>query len=682
MSTRLARGGLLIDRAAAGELPLERPDAERLRRRHARLGAARQRRDAGRPLVQVPPPARHRRERRRGAERAGRPRRAAAASSPTPAPPPPSSPRAWRRAARTTGRASSSTSAPLAARLAPLLPAGFYYKTFIHPRAAWKHLFEPVIRRSAGLGAAPEAADADSYDYHYAHADVLVVGGGIAGLAAARAAGAAGARVLLIEQAAHWGGRALVDGADDRRPAGGRTGWRRRSPRSTRMPNVSPPRPHARRRRLRPRLRAGGGAARRPAPRRRLWRIRARRIVAATGAIERPLAFAGNDVPGVMLAERGARLSRRSGASARASARSSSPTTTTPTAPRIALHGAGLAVPAVLDARARGDRARCRRRRARARHPHRSRARGIAARQGRPARHRRRGLRPGRRAARCCEKIACDAVAMSGGWSPVVHLWSHCGGKLAWDEARGAFRARPGAAAAGPRRRGLRAAGRGRRPAPSARRPASRDAPSRRAPGGRGAGASRPATRPRPAADGRRRRRRSRPVWMMPRAPRPALRAKAFLDFQNDVKVSDVRARRAGGLCQRRARQALHHARHGHRPGQALERQRPRRARRRARPADPGRSAPPPSARPMRRSPSARWPARRAGRSSSRRAGRRWTPGTRRTARDWEPVGDWRRPYCYRRAGESAARRGHARDPRHPPAASACSTPRRSARSW
>ena len=74
----------------------------------------------------------------------------------------------------------------VAGRLAPLLPAGFYYKTFLQPRAAWKHLFEPLIRRAAGLGAAPGRPDADTYEFVYAHVDVLVVGGGVAGLAAAR----------------------------------------------------------------------------------------------------------------------------------------------------------------------------------------------------------------------------------------------------------------------------------------------------------------------------------------------------------------------------------------------------------------------------------------------------------------------------------------------------------------
>ncbi|MCR9115006.1 MAG: 2Fe-2S iron-sulfur cluster-binding protein, partial [Rhodobacteraceae bacterium] len=79
------------------------------------------------------------------------------------------------------------------------LTAGFYYKMFIHPRPLWKHVYEPFIRQSAGLGRAPRDRDEDKYEHFYAFYDVVVIGGGVAGLMAARAAGAAGARVLLME---------------------------------------------------------------------------------------------------------------------------------------------------------------------------------------------------------------------------------------------------------------------------------------------------------------------------------------------------------------------------------------------------------------------------------------------------------------------------------------------------
>jgi len=93
---------------------------------------------------------------------------------------------------------------------ARFLPAGFYYKTFIHPRPFWKHVFEPIIRQSAGLGKAPKDRDADRYEQAYAHCDVLVIGGGITGLQAALVAARAGRKVWLVEQTAHWGGRAPV----------------------------------------------------------------------------------------------------------------------------------------------------------------------------------------------------------------------------------------------------------------------------------------------------------------------------------------------------------------------------------------------------------------------------------------------------------------------------------------
>ena len=95
--------------------------------------------------------------------------------------------------------------------LARFLPGGFYYKTFMYPRAAWKHVFEPIIRPSAGLGKAPQDRDADRYEQAYAFCDVLVAGGGIAGLQAALRA-ALGRAGHAVEQGAHWGGRAMVDG--------------------------------------------------------------------------------------------------------------------------------------------------------------------------------------------------------------------------------------------------------------------------------------------------------------------------------------------------------------------------------------------------------------------------------------------------------------------------------------
>src|ERR1700720_2195833 len=97
--------------------------------------------------------------------------------------------------------------------LSAFFPAGFYYKTFMWPKAAWKSLYEPMIRRAAGLGCAPTRADPDRYAQRYAHCDVLVVGAGPTGIAAALAAAESGARVMLCDEQADFGGSLLGDTA-------------------------------------------------------------------------------------------------------------------------------------------------------------------------------------------------------------------------------------------------------------------------------------------------------------------------------------------------------------------------------------------------------------------------------------------------------------------------------------
>jgi sarcosine oxidase, subunit alpha len=393
------------------------------------------------------------------------------------------------------------------------LPAGFYYKTFIHPRAAWKHVFEPIIRQSAGLGSAPKDPDADRYEYVYAFCDLLIIGGGIAGLNAALAAGQSGKRVMLIEQTAHWGGRAVVDG--DEVEGESAEDWVKSAVDVLKtMKNVT----------MRNRCMGAGVydhgyvlANERVAdhtpmdgrPKQRVWRIRAGHIITATGAIERPLSFAGNDIPGVMLAasvrdyvvnfavspgDRTVVVTNNDDAYLTA----------------IALVEAGVSVPAILDARTNvtGDL------------PARARAMGIRIEAGRAIA----SVKGGKRVTgvQVClqagegavlEEIACDAVAMSGGWSPVVHLWSHCGGKLNWSETLSAF-------------------------VPDASRPPlNHDGAAMVTVVGAAAGIYRAADiitgeagtqAPVP------------PVWVMPQGAPIALRSKMWLDYQNDVKVSDV----------------------------------------------------------------------------------------------------------------------------------------------
>jgi sarcosine oxidase subunit alpha len=192
--------------------------------------------------------------------------------------------------------------------LSPVFIAGFYYKTFMWPAAFWERVYEPAIRRAAGLGRASPEADPDSYEKAHAFCDLLVVGGGPAGLAAALAAGRAGARVILCDEDFVLGGR--LNG--DRHEIDGTGGalWARQIVAElAALPEV----------RVLTRTTVFGtydgntlGALERvadhmPVPaahqaRQRLWKIVARRTVLAAGAAERPIVFGGNDRPGVMLA--------------------------------------------------------------------------------------------------------------------------------------------------------------------------------------------------------------------------------------------------------------------------------------------------------------------------------------------------------------------------------------------
>ena len=401
------------------------------------------------------------------------------------------------------------------ARLARFLPAGFYYKMFIHPRSFWKHIYEPFIRQSAGLGRAPKDRDADIYEHFHAHVDVLVVGGGIAGLAAALRAGQAGARVLLIEQTADWGGRAAVDQplvegvkAQD---------WINSTVQALEnMEYVS----------LRLNCMGAGvydhgyvlayeqltGTG--DQPRHRLWRIRTAKTITATGAIERPLSFSGNDLPGVLLAAAlrdyvvnfGVSIGDRTVV-----------VTNNDDAYRtaIVLHQAGLTVPAVLDARPVADGPLVRT----------ARDLGIRVLTGTGIA----GVNGAKRVtgvAICAqagegavlEEIACDAVAMSGGWSPVVHLWSHCGGKLLWDEELALFRPDPDRPPTG-------ADGTGFVQAVGAANGVLRSGPIMAEAGLSGEDAEETPLLP---------------VWIMPQGAGYKLRSKMWLDYQNDVKVTDV----------------------------------------------------------------------------------------------------------------------------------------------
>lgn len=189
------------------------------------------------------------------------------------------------------------------------IAAGFYYKTFIGPglpgaRDAWNRLWEPAIRRMAGQGVAPSAADPHRYEHVELHVDVAIVGAGLAGLAAARAAAAGGGRIAIFERDLLPGGRALACPEDATIEGKGAAAWAagvwqslERRPRTT-----------ARGRATAFGLYGAGHLAvfedcpEDPAVQGRIWHVHAGRVVIATGALERPMVFPGNDRPGVMLA--------------------------------------------------------------------------------------------------------------------------------------------------------------------------------------------------------------------------------------------------------------------------------------------------------------------------------------------------------------------------------------------
>jgi sarcosine oxidase subunit alpha len=182
----------------------------------------------------------------------------------------------------------------------PFFAAGFYYKTFMWPKAAWKKIYEPVIRAAAGLGVAPSEPDPDHYSNHFAHCDVLVIGGGAAGLSAALAAAHAGSQVILCDEQPETGGAFHHEtDATDRRPArlGLGAGGHGRASRDgqcavadahhrLRIPGAEPCWS------CRAGDRAPGQSRSESLPRERLWQVRAKQVVIATGAIERHMVFA------------------------------------------------------------------------------------------------------------------------------------------------------------------------------------------------------------------------------------------------------------------------------------------------------------------------------------------------------------------------------------------------------
>ena len=400
---------------------------------------------------------------------------------------------------------------------APFFSAGFYYKTFMWPRAFWEKLYEPAIRRAAGLGALSGKHNDESYEKVWAHCDLLVIGSGPAGLMAALTAARAGADVILAEEDHQMGGRCLSETFEigDKPAADWAAGV---VAELEAMPNV----------RLMTRTTVTGayddgtyGALERVGlhlanphkdlPRECFWRIVAKRAVLASGAHERQIAFANNDRPGIMTAGAVRAYLNRWGV---APGHAVTIFTNNDDAYRTArdLAGAGIRIAGVIDVRE-----------------------DVEVEDDFPvhAGYRiidtvgRKGLRDVVIADKAgkISRIVSDCLAVSGGWNPALHLTCHMNGRPAWREDIAAFVPKPGMVP------GLEAAG------------AANGAFSTRACLAEGVAAAeaalealgrKPKKADMPEAEGGAVRLRA--YWEVPEP-----KHRAWLDFANDVTTKDVR---------------------------------------------------------------------------------------------------------------------------------------------
>ena len=336
--------------------------------------------------------------------------------------------------------------------LSRILPPGFYYKTFMWPPRLWM-FYEKFIRRAASAAPVPKSPDPDRVLHRHAHCDILVAGAGPAGLSAALAAAKAGARIVVADLRPEFGGDLLNDAESQIQKIPAAQWARQAAEKLRKMPNVVSLAStvvqgcHDHNYLVALEDLEGARIFRDPsagpdasAPRHRLWKIRARRVIVAAGALERPMVFAGNDLPGVMLA-----------GAVRAYVNQYA---VLPGRRILFFVNNDGAYQSALDARRAGALVEIADIRADADGVWQERARvrkipvrmgvgivgagriagSLAVRLGKLAPNADAAAEPG-----VFDSHAYDIVAVSGGWTPTVHLFSQARGKLNWSPRLGAF---------------------------------------------------------------------------------------------------------------------------------------------------------------------------------------------------------------------------------------------------
>lgn len=324
--------------------------------------------------------------------------------------------------------------------MSPFFAAGFYYKTFMWPKAAWHAIYEPFIRRAAGLGVTPTEADPDHYASRYVHCDVLVIGAGVAGLSAALAAAKAGAKVIICDEQPEVGGALRYESGTT---IDGKDGWdwaQETAKTLASMDNVT----------VLTRTTGFGyynhnfvglvervtdhlAALDKSLPRERLWQVRAKKVILANGQIERHMVFANNDRPGIMLASAGRTYLNHFGVAVGSKV---GVYTAHDSAYEAAfdLKRAGVSVPVIVDCRENPGEAVLAE----------ARKLGIEVLTGHSVikaggKLRVNSINVARNGGGSARKFAVDALLVSAGWTPSVHLFSQSRGKVKFDAATQRF---------------------------------------------------------------------------------------------------------------------------------------------------------------------------------------------------------------------------------------------------